>query len=227
MNAHCLALRSATFLLSIILLASGCNTSRAVKGGAIGAGAGAGVGAVIGNQFDGKNSTAIGAIIGAAVGGATGAIIGNHMDKQAEELRNDLEGATVTRVGEGIKITFDSGVLFAVAKSDLNATSEANITDLAGTLNKYPDTDVLVEGHTDGDGEDQYNLDLSESRAKSVSRQLIAQGVQAGRISTVGYGEKQPVADNASADGKTQNRRVEIAIYANKKMQRAAEKGQL
>jgi len=226
MNAPHFAFRCAT-LLSAALVVTGCNSSKAVKGGAIGAGAGAGVGAVIGNQFDGKNSTAIGAIIGAAVGGATGALIGNHMDKQAEELRNDLEGATVTRVGEGIKITFDSGVLFGVDKSELGGTSETNINDLATTLNKYADTDILIEGHTDSDGEDQYNVDLSERRAKSVSRQLIAQGVTAGRISTVGYGEKQPVADNASADGKTQNRRVEIAIYANKRMKRAAEKGQL
>ena len=149
------------------------------------------------------------------------------MDKQAEELQRDLQGATVTRVGEGIKITFDSGLLFAVDKSDLNSTAVQNVNELGQTLLKYEDTDILIEGHTDADGADDYNLGLSERRAKSVSRQLIADGVQAGRISTVGYGEGQPVADNGTAEGKAQNRRVEVAIYANKRMQKAAERGEL
>ncbi len=213
-------------VLSAALIAPGCNTSRAVKGGAIGAGAGAGAGAVIGNQF-GDNGTAVGAIIGAVVGGTAGALIGRHMDKQAEELRNDLEGATVTRVGEGIKITFDSGLLFAVNKSDLNSTASANIDELATTLKKYDDTEVKIEGHTDADGDDAHNLQLSERRASSVKARLLAQGITPGRLTTVGYGEAQPVADNGTADGKAQNRRVEIAIYANKKMQRAAERGEL
>ncbi len=213
-------------MLSVAIVAPGCNVSRTAKGGAIGAGVGAGAGAVIGNQF-GDNGTAVGAIIGAVVGGTAGALIGRHMDKQAEELRNDLEGATVTRVGEGIKITFDSGLLFAVAQSDLNSTAKANINELAATLNKYADTDVLIEGHTDSDGADDYNLELSERRANSVKAQLLAQGVKPSRMTTVGYGEAQPVADNGTAAGKAQNRRVEIAIYANKKMQKAAERGEL
>ena len=210
--------------ISVILPA--CHTSRGVKGGAIGAGAGAGVGAVIGNQF-GKNGTAIGAIIGAAVGGTTGALIGNHMDKQAAELKNDLQGAEVTRVGEGIKITFDSGLLFAVDKQDLNTAAVTNIADLAATLNKYDDTEVLIEGHTDADGTDEHNQTLSDARAQSVRKQLITAGVRPGRISTVGYGEAQPVADNTTDAGKAQNRRVEIAIYANDRMKKAAEKGKL
>ncbi len=209
------------------LVLPACNASRSAKGGAIGAAAGAGAGAVIGNQFPGKNGTAIGAIIGAAVGGTTGALIGRHMDKQAEELRADLEGATVTRVGEGIKITFDSGLLFPVNESSLNSTATANINELAATLNKYEDTDILIEGHTDADGAEDYNMGLSQRRAQSVSGQLIAMGVKPGRINTVGYGETQPVADNVTAEGKAQNRRVEVAIYANKRMQRAAEKGEL
>lgn len=213
-------------ILALAITGMGCNASRTVKGGAIGAGVGAGAGAVIGNQF-GDNGTAVGAIIGAAVGGTAGALIGRHMDKQAEELRNDLEGATVTRVGEGIKITFDSGVLFAVNKSDLSSTASANISDLAAILNKYPDTDVLIEGHTDSDGADDYNMQLSERRANSVKAQLLAQGVKPSRITTVGYGETQPIADNGTAAGKAQNRRVEIAIYANKQMQKAAERGDL
>lgn len=226
MNNH-LTLKALAGTIALALTVPACNTSRAVKGGAIGTGAGAGVGAVIGNQFDGKNSTVIGAIIGAAVGGTAGALIGRHMDKQAEELQRDLEGATVTRVGEGIKITFDSGLLFGVDKSDLNSTAVQNVNELGQTLLKYDDTDILIEGHTDSDGEEDYNLGLSERRARSVSRQLIADGVPAGRISTVGYGEDQPVADNGSAEGKAQNRRVEVAIYANKRMQKAAERGEL
>lgn len=215
-------------LLCTLLLAptSGCNTSRAVRGGAIGGAAGAGAGAVIGNQF-GDNGSVIGALIGAAVGGTTGALIGRHMDKQAEELRTDLSGATVTRVGEGIRITFDSGLLFAVDKSDVNGAAETNLTGLATTLNKYDDTEILIEGHTDADGADTYNEALSDRRSEAVRRVLVAQGVRASRISTVGYGEAQPLADNGTAQGKAENRRVEVAIYANKEMKRAAERGEL
>ena len=214
-------------LCSVLISAlPACNTSRALKGGAIGTGAGAGAGAVIGNQFS-KNGTAIGAIIGAAVGGTAGALIGRHMDKQAEELRNDLEGAEVTRVGEGIKITFDSGLLFAVNESTLSNAAQANLDDLANTLLKYDDTEVLIEGHTDADGSDDLNQNLSEARAKSVDRYLIQKGLKPSRMTTVGYGETQPIADNGSEQGKTQNRRVEIAIYANDRMKKAADKGQL
>lgn len=210
----------------LVLGISACNTSRALKGGAIGTGAGAGVGAVIGNQF-GDNGTAIGAIIGAAVGGTAGALIGRHMDKQAEELRADLKGAEVTRVGEGIKITFDSGLLFATNESSLSAAAQSNLDGLASTLLKYDDTEVLIEGHTDADGSDDLNQRLSEARAKSVDRYLIQKGLKPSRMTTVGYGETQPIADNTSAQGKAQNRRVEIAIYANDRMKKAAEKGQL
>lgn len=203
-----------------------CNTSRAVRGGTIGGAAGAGVGAVIGNQL-GDNGTVIGALIGAAVGGTAGALIGRHMDKQAEELRNDLKGATVTRVGEGIRITFDSGLLFAVDQSDLSGSAQTNLNELGTTLNKYDDTEILIEGHTDADGSDTYNEDLSERRAKTVSRYLVAHGVRPGRLTTMGYGETQPLADNTTAQGKAANRRVEIAIYANDRMKKAAERGDL
>lgn len=211
----------------ILAFGQGCHMSKTAKGAVIGAGAGAAAGAVIGNQTNGKNGTAIGAIIGAAVGGTAGALIGRHMDKQAEELRNDLKGANVERVGEGIKITFDSGLLFDVSKSDLNSTSRANLAQLATTLNKYEDTDILIEGHTDADGSEEYNRGLSRDRAENVRSYLSSLGVKAGRISAVGYGEEQPIADNSSADGKAKNRRVEVAIYANKRMKRAAEKGEL
>ena len=216
----------ATIALGTALLVGGCNASKGVKGGAIGAGAGAGVGAVIGNQF-GDHGTAVGAIIGAAVGGTAGALIGNKMDKQAAELRNDMEGATVERVGEGIKITFDSGLLFATNQSSLSTTAQNNLTELAAKLNKYEDTDILIEGHTDSSGPDEYNMTLSKKRAESVSSFLKDKGVRGNRISTVGYGETQPIADNDNAAGMSQNRRVEVAIYANKKMKKAAEKGEL
>ena len=212
--------------LCVTLILPACNMSRAAKGGAIGAGAGAGAGAVIGNQF-GDNGTAIGAIIGAAVGGTAGALIGNKMDKQAEELSSDLEGATVTRVGEGIKITFDSGLLFGVDQSTLNSTAQGNLTELAATLKKYDDTDILIEGHTDGDGADEYNQALSGRRADAVKAYLVSQEVRSSRFTTVGYGETQPVGDNATVEGKARNRRVEVAIYANKRMKKAAEKGEL
>lgn len=219
-------IQTSAFVIGLLMVPA-CNSSRAVKGGAIGAGAGAGAGAVIGNQFPGKNGTAIGAIIGAAVGGTAGALIGRHMDKQAEELQRDLDGATVTRVGEGIKITFDSGLLFGVDKSDLNATAQSNLGELATTLNKYDDTEILVEGHTDSDGSEEHNHALSVRRAQSVSAYLVNQGVRPGRMSTMGYGESQPVDDNSTASGKAANRRVEIAIFANKQMKKAAERGEL
>lgn len=224
MRTHAFILATA---VSVCCVLPACNSSRAVKGGAIGAAAGAGAGAVIGNQFPGKNGTVIGAIIGAAVGGTTGALIGRRMDKQAEELRNDLEGATVTRVGEGIRITFDSGLLFGVDQSSISGTAQGNLTELATTLQKYEDTEILVEGHTDADGAEEHNHGLSIRRAQTVSAYLVQQGVRSSRLSTMGYGEAQPVDDNSTDAGKAANRRVEIAIFANKKMQRAAERGEL
>ena len=197
----------------------GCQASNTAKGTAIGAGAGAVLGGVIGNQ---SNHTAVGAIIGAAVGGATGAIIGRHMDKQADELRADLKGARVERVGEGIKITFDSGLMFNFDSYVLTPGTTENLTGLAKTLNKYPDTNILIEGHTDKTGQENYNMTLSKERAQAVSDYLHQLKVESKRITTKGYGEEQPVSVNDQ-----ENRRVEVAIYANKKMKKLAEKGQL
>jgi outer membrane protein OmpA-like peptidoglycan-associated protein len=212
-------------VMGLSLMAPSCkNHKNTAAGGAIGGAAGGAVGAVVGHQFD---NTALGAIIGAAVGGTAGALIGRRMDKQAEELRRDMDGATIERVGEGIKITFDSGLLFAVNKSDLTAESRNNLNSLAETLKKYDDTDILVEGHTDSTGGDELNQRLSRERAQSVRKHLTSAGVASGRITTEGYGPQQPIADNATAEGRTQNRRVEVAIYANKKMVKAAERGEL
>jgi outer membrane protein OmpA-like peptidoglycan-associated protein len=212
------------FVLSAAIILMGCSASNTVKGGAIGAGAGGILGAVIGKQ---AGNTAVGAIIGAVVGGAAGALIGNYMDKQAEEMQKDIEGAKIERIGEGIKITFDSGILFAVNSSDLTPVAKTNIQKLATILNKYPDTNILVEGHTDSTGTAEYNQKLSERRATSVSYHAMSLGVTGTRFQTVGYGEVQPVAPNSSVSGRQQNRRVEIAIFANDDLKKAAEKGKL
>jgi len=211
------------FVLLTVLLAGvheSCGMSRTMKGTGIGAAAGGAVGAIIGKQ---TGNTAVGAIIGAAVGGAAGAYIGNYMDKQAEEMQKDLEGAKVERVGEGIKITFDSGILFDVDKAALRSEARTNLDKLAVILNKYPDTDVLIEGHTDATGSDEYNLELSRNRASSVSNYVAGLGVSATRFTAMGYGESQPIASNDTSDGRQQNRRVELAIMANDKLKKAAE----
>ena len=201
--------------------------SKTAKGGLIGAGSGAAAGAILGRVIGGGRGTAIGAIIGAAAGGTAGALIGRKMDKQAEDLQRDMQNAKVERVGEGIKITFDSGILFDTNSASLRATSEADITKMAAILQKYPDTNVLVEGHTDNTGSDAINQPLSERRAQAVATSTIAKGVSSSRVTTQGYGSTQPVGDNTTVEGKQANRRVEIAIYANEKMKKAAEAGRL
>ena len=209
-------------LLSTIVM--GCGWSNKAKGGVIGAGAGGAAGAVIGNEM---GNTALGAIIGAAVGGTAGYLIGNEMDKRAEEMRQDMQGAKIERVGEGIKITFDSGLLFDVNKSDLQPQAKTNITSLAKILNKYPDTNILIEGDTDNTGSEEYNQSLSERRAQSVSNHLMLLGVPSSRVSIVGLGELNPIASNDTEYGRQQNRRVEVAIFANEKLKDAAENGEL
>ena len=213
----------AVFALMGIIFSS-CNASRTAKGGAIGAGGGAVVGGVIGRA---AGNTAAGAIIGAAVGGTAGALIGRRMDKQAEELRRDLENAKVERVGEGIKITFDAGILFDVNSAELRPAAKTDIQQLATTLKKYEDTNVIIEGHTDNTGSRDLNQRLSERRAQSVADFAAAQGVSRNRMTTQGFAFDHPVADNSTAAGRQANRRVEIAIFANEKMKKAAERGDL
>jgi len=149
------------------------------------------------------------------------------MDRQAEEMKNDIAGAKIERVGEGIKITFDSGILFATNSSTLQTQAKTNISKLATILGKYPDTNILVTGHTDSDGTEEYNQTLSEKRAKSVSDYTIGQGINSSRFSIIGLGETEPVASNETVDGKHLNRRVEIAIFANEDLKEAAESGEL
>jgi outer membrane protein OmpA-like peptidoglycan-associated protein len=200
-------------LLATALLVGGCaSLSDTQKGAVIGAGAGAAGGAIIGKAAGG---TAEGAIIGAAVGGAAGAIIGNQMDKKAEELDEELDNAAVERVGEGIKITFDGGLLFDFDSAALRDTARANLREFATRMQDFEDTRVLVVGHTDAQGAADYNRDLSERRADAAAAVLMEQGVAADRIVSVGRGETEPVATNETEAGRQQNRRVEVAIYAN------------
>jgi outer membrane protein OmpA-like peptidoglycan-associated protein len=227
MRHRVITLSIAVTMVLILLVAQlfvSCKASNTTKGGAIGAGVGGAIGGVIGHQSD---NTVVGAIIGAAVGGTAGALIGRHMDKQAEELKNDLKGATVQRVGEGIIITFDSGLLFDLDSYQLQQTTKTNLDELAKTLNKYEDTDILIEGHTDSSGEDNYNQTLSERRAREVEDYLQSQQVKGSRIKTKGYGEEQPLASNETDAGIRSNRRVEVAIYANDEMKKLAKKGEL
>jgi outer membrane protein OmpA-like peptidoglycan-associated protein len=211
-------------VLSLAAWSVSCaSMNKTEKGAVIGAAGGAVVGGLIGKA---AGNTLIGAIAGAAIGGAAGAYIGHYMDKQAAEMRRDLEGARVERVGEGIKITFDSGLLFDVDRYDLREPSRQNLESLAVILNKYPDTNILIEGHTDSTGTHDHNLVLSERRAKSVSAYLAQQNVQSARFTVMGYGPDQPVATNDTADGRQQNRRVDLAIMANDKLKKIAqEKG--
>ncbi|MBK7869345.1 MAG: OmpA family protein [Saprospiraceae bacterium] len=216
-------LKSLYILLALSLfIAQACNTSKTVKGGAIGAAAGGAIGGVIGSK---KGNTAAGVIIGAAIGGAAGALIGRYMDKQAKEIEQEVEGVEVERVGEGILLTFDSGLLFGFDSYELNSTTRANLNDLAEILKKYEDTEIMVDGHTDAKGTDEYNMKLSKNRANAVSNYLTQKGVAKSRFKVNGYGESRPVADNESDAGRQQNRRVEVALYANEELKKDAEKG--
>jgi outer membrane protein OmpA-like peptidoglycan-associated protein len=210
-------------IIACIMLNS-CKNTNASKGAAVGAASGGIIGAVIGNK---KGNTVKGAIIGAAIGGAAGIAIGHYMDRQAAELKKDLKGAEVERVGEGIKITFHRGIEFATNSAELRPASKTNLKELADVLKKYEDTKILIEGHTDSTGERDYNQTLSEKRANSVSDYLKTLNVSGSRLTNVGYGPDQPVAENTTAAGRQKNRRVEVAIMADEKLKRKAEKGEI
>jgi len=215
--------RSVVVVLIIAMAAfsfSCSSSSKTKKGAVIGAAAGGVLGAVVGNR---AGNTIVGAIVGAAVGGAAGAYIGNYMDNQADEMKEDIDGAKIERVGEGIKITFDSGILFDVNKSDLKPVAKTNLENLASILNKYEDTNILIEGHTDNTGSDEYNMQLSERRSQAVANYLATLNVDATRFTIMGYGESQPIATNETVEGRAQNRRVELAIMANEKLKKVAE----
>jgi outer membrane protein OmpA-like peptidoglycan-associated protein len=197
------------------LLLAGC-ASKTQTGAVVGAAGGAVVGGAVGAV---AGSTAKGAIIGAVVGGVAGTIIGAQMDKQAKELEQNIKGAKVERVGEGIQVTFESGLLYDYDSDVVKADARTNLRELAASLDKYPDSDVLIVGHTDSDGAADYNQRLSERRAQSAAAYLVSQGVSGSRVGTSGLGETEPVAGNDTDAGKAANRRVEVAIYASKAYQ--------
>ncbi len=200
------------------------NANKTQKGAVIGATGGAVIGGIIGNNVGKGNNTALGAIIGAVVGGAAGGYIGNRMDRQAERIEEEIPGAEVTRVGEGINVTFteDAGVYFDTNKSNVKGTSATTLDKLAGIFKEYPDSYILVEGHTDSAGPEDYNMKLSQQRAESVTKYLVAQGISNGRFTTKWYGENQPKGDNTTKEGKAQNRRVELAIVASEELKQEA-----
>lgn len=209
-------------MLAFAVITSSCkNMNKSQKGAAIGAGGGAAVGAVIGKA---AGNTALGAIIGAAVGGTTGAVIGRKMDKQAEEIKNEVPGAKVERVEEGIVVEFSNEILFGFDKSDLGESAKESLNELVTILNKYPDTNIEIQGHTDNTGTDSYNQGLSERRATAVANYIKAKNINSGRISIKGFGEASPKYTNDTEAGRAQNRRVEFLITANEKMKSDAKK---
>ena len=230
--------RTGKFLLATMmtmLVMSGCEsikkTNKTQRGAAIGTAGGAVIGGIIGNNV-GKGNTALGAVIGGVVGGVTGGIIGNKMDRQAEKIKNEIPGAEVQRVGEGIIITFDEknpdgskmGVYFAFDKSDITPNSKLALDKLVKIFNEYPETNILVEGHTDDKGTDSYNLALSQKRALAVGNYLKRENINPSRLTINWYGETQPKVENSTDASRAENRRVEFAITANDKMKEEAKK---
>jgi outer membrane protein OmpA-like peptidoglycan-associated protein len=213
---------SLLMLLSISLILAGCGTfTKTQKGAVIGTAAGGTMGAVIGRV---SGNTALGAIIGAAVGGTTGAIIGHKMDKQAAEIQRTVPDAKVERVGEGIVVEFSSNILFAFDRSNLSNDAKTNLNKLVTVLNNYEDTNIEIQGHTDNKGTLAYNQTLSEERAGAVLGYLSSKGITSRRATIRGFGETQPKYSNETAEGRTQNRRVEFLITANDKMKSDAQK---
>ena len=200
-------------VIALSLAGTGCSSlSNTQRGALIGAGAGGAVGAIIGNA---AGSTTKGAIIGAVVGGAAGAIIGSRMNDRAETLERELDNATIERVGEGILVTFDSGILFGFDSSTLRAQARNNLGDLARVLAADPeDYEILVAGHTDNSGAEAYNQALSERRAAAASDFLATAGIPGSQIRIQGLGEMEPLASNETPVGQQANRRVEVAIFA-------------
>lgn len=208
-------------VLATVVSASGCTsaTTNQTKGAVIGATSGGTVGALVGNA---TGSTGKGAVIGATVGGAGGAIIGHQMDQQAKEIEQNVPGAAVERIGEGVDVTFASSMLFESESDVLSESARANLTSLAQSLAKYPNTDVMIVGHTDSTGAEMSNMTLSQRRATAVETYLASQGVSRSRMRSVGRGATEPVAPNDTEADRQRNRRVEVAIYANEQFRTQA-----
>ncbi|MEO5591418.1 MAG: OmpA family protein [Chitinophagaceae bacterium] len=224
------------FITGAVILCSGCETAKKTnktqRGAAIGAAGGAAVGGVIGNNVGNKNNTVLGAIIGAVVGGVAGGVIGNKMDRQAEAIKQEIPGAEVTRVGEGINVVFNernpdgskAGVFFGTNMSNINSNSQLALDKLVKVFKTYPETNILIEGHTDDVGGAAYNETLSQKRATTVGSYLKSAGISSSRLTIKWYGETQPKVANSSDVNRAENRRVEFAITANDKMKEEAAK---
>ena len=211
-----------------ILLVAGAGYACATKAGTgalIGGGAGAGLGAGVGALAGGGKGALIGGAVGAGVGAGAGALIGNYMDKQEAELKK-VKGANVQREGDKLIVRFNSAILFDTGKAKLKPASEKDLSEFAGVLKQYPDTNLVVEGHTDNVGKKTKNKKLTETRAGSVIGFLDSQGVVRTRMSGVGYADDRPVGDNKTDEGRQANRRVEIQISANEKLQQQAQQQQ-
>lgn len=193
------------------VLLTGCETTNRGTGAAIGAATGAVLGKATGNHDDKR------IFIGAAIGALAGAAVGDYMDKQEEAFRDELAGSgvEVVREGDNLRLVMPSNITFATDQSYISTGFHTTLGAIANVMNKYEKTYLSIEGHTDSTGKDSYNLTLSEQRAQSVKGYLVNQQILAGRISTRGYGETQPIASNESTNGRAQNRRVEIQIVPN------------
>ncbi len=196
------------------------NANNKQKGAVIGAAGGAVLGAIIGNNVGKGGNGELGAVIGGVVGGTAGVLIGNKMDKQAQKIEEEIPGATVERVDDGIVVTFDenSGVYFSTDKYNINTASQETLNKLANVFVEFPDTNILVVGHTDNVGAEDYNMTLSKNRAYAVTNYLVGKGLNSGRFTTNWFGESQPMHDNSTASGRAKNRRVNVAILPNEQM---------
>lgn len=207
---------------AVALIASGCKTAnKQQKGTAIGAAGGAAVGAIVGK------GSIWGILIGAAIGGAAGNLIGKKMDDQAKELKQAVPTAQVERVGEGINLTFESGLMFKINSSEISDSYKSDLGSAAEVFVKYPETNITIEGHTDDTGSDDYNMALSEKRAVAVKNFLQSKGVAEQRMTVKWYGETQPKYPNDSEANRQKNRRVELGVIANDKMKQEAKEGKL
>jgi len=206
---------------SILVLAGCSSMNKQQKGTAIGAAGGAALGALV------TKGSIWGILAGAAIGGAAGNLIGKKMDAQAKELTQAVPTAQVERVGEGINMTFESGLMFKINSAEINESYKDDLTSATAVFAKYPETNLIIEGHTDDTGKDEFNMALSEKRAKAVSEFLKSKGIAASRITEKWYGESQPKYPNDTEENRVKNRRVEIAVIANEDMKQKANEGKL
>ncbi len=224
------SIASKLLVLVLLLSLTNCkvtqNANNKQKGAVIGATSGAVLGAILGNNVGKGGKSELGAVIGGVVGGTAGVLIGAKMDKQAQEIEEEIPGATVERVDDSIVITFDenSGVYFATNKFDINGSSQETLDKLVGVFREHDQTNILVVGHTDSSGAEDYNLTLSKNRANAVSSYLASHGVSNARITTKWFGETQPTHDNSTSEGRAKNRRVNIAVLPNEEMIEEAKK---